>query len=110
MSIFRVYFFDETGNELVDNDLNGKQWLGTGGGLHRDGTFLFKFRTNVTLADYASVRAIKGEREVTIADFPGKTKVGVKVWNGPESSEKFWLVAEDYVVSPAAIARAKAEK
>lgn len=97
MSAFRVYFYDEAGSELREHPLNGKTWLATPGSLFHKGEFNHLYKDSVTVADYADLHTVKNEKVVTIDDFPGKEKVGVKVWYGPERSEKFWLVASDYL-------------
>jgi len=87
MSIFRAFFFDlDTRKEITDFAGNGKTWLGTSGGRHLgNGEFDTDVCTHVDIADWANLHAIKGQRRVTAADFPGR-RVAVKVWFGPKGS------------------------
>lgn len=98
MSQFRVYFYDTTGKELTAHPLNGKAWIGNSGWVRNADDTEFKrgYHSSVTVANWANLHMIDGEQLVTIADFAGMDRVGVKVWYSPESSDKFWLVAPDH--------------
>lgn len=110
MSAFRVYFYDEKGKELSDSRFNGKEWVATGKGIKRAGSSDPRGRTQVTVKtgdakdaelmyhngrENAPTGRIKGNKVVTLEDFPGHRKVGVKVWAPGGAIEKFWLISED---------------
>lgn len=93
MSVFRTYFFDrETGKELSDHPLNGKTWIGISGYAHRNGKFVEGTCTSVTIADYADLHRINGEKRVTADDFD--RPVRVKVW-GPNGTIDFRDLVRD---------------
>lgn len=111
MSRFRAYFYDERGKELADSRFNGKEWCATGSGIKlRNGEYDKRGRTTVTVKtrdpkdvehiywngrDKPPTGSIKGNYVVTMDDFPGHRKVGVKVWAPGGAIEKFWLISED---------------
>ena len=93
MSIFRVYFYDTVTRRQIDTPLNGKSWIGTSGNIKRNGEYVRGTATFVEVADFASLRSVKGARKVTAADFD--RPVTVKVWNGPgEPADWRKLVSE----------------
>lgn len=111
MSAFRVYFYDEKGKELSDSRFNGKEWVATGSGIKRGGSFDKRGRTRLTLKTRDPkdeellyfdednpekvTGRIKGNKTITLQDFPGHRKVGVKVWAPGGAIEKFWLISDE---------------
>jgi len=97
MSIFRAYIINaDTGKEVTDHPANGKTWVGTSGNLYRDGAFVQGTASTVTVADFANLYAIKGERKLTAADFD--FPVVVKVW-GPTHQDWRYLLRDDHNLS-----------
>lgn len=95
MSQFRVYFYNlETRKEMTDYEGNGKTWLSTGSMVtNKNGKFVEGATDRVGFCDYGSMRAVKGAKEVTAANFDHP--VAVKVWFGPNHVEWRKLVASD---------------
>lgn len=94
--MFRVYFFSlRSRTELRDHPLNGKTWISTSA-MVRDaqGKFVKDTCDGVTVANFANLYEVKGERRVTIADFD-EPEIAVKVWYGPGEVEWRKLVATD---------------
>jgi|WetSurMetagenome_2_1015567.scaffolds.fasta_scaffold00846_17 hypothetical protein len=93
----RVYFFDANGNELSTGLLfyRGLDCAP----LKRNGDVAGLYRIGVHVCRYYDMNRIVGERAITLADFPGHERIGVKVWIGDGRAEKFWLVNADYFTS-----------
>jgi hypothetical protein len=102
----QVYFYDlTTRREIEDCPFNGKVWLGTSA-MVRDasGKFIEGTCTSVEIGMTPRPRSMKEVKVVTLADFPGRDAVAVKVWF-PKGVEWRKLVAAPEVFEPMRNAR-----
>jgi hypothetical protein len=78
----RFYFYEKINGKLteLDTPLNGKVAIGCHGyAKGKNGEFVKGTMSGITLANFANDYEIKGERDITANDFPGKTVI-VKHW------------------------------
>ena len=106
MGKFRIYFQDENRQELTGHRLNGREWTGSGACLSTEGQpmdeapmsakkYFSREGLLVTLEFWVRIGA-DWRVPVTMADFPGHSKIYVKVWN-IEDSEIRLMVSDDLV-------------